>query len=349
MSEIVVYVLMLENDKIFLYPSTIINESTILLECETLYEFVRQNPFLRFFETITVRDEFELNMHVKYYMQYFGMDNVRGGSYTDIVLPDNIRTVLENEVNLSINADFLDKGEMLKTIRKKYFNIETLQTCDPATIPNEITNVTEQYNEYLRTMRELEKRTRNIPNEVKYIKSSNQDRYEPSDEELTSHIFIDESIIEDLYWISERIQNIRECLIISNYNSVKLSITPMENYRYRTVICKLQLLYKMFLEIGHMPLDIEPTIYLNHPNIFFDRYFYHSVSKVALENEESMITKLLECFAYMTYVIVNQIEEFKYDISTYSEHYETKCKMILSFLEIKLREYATSVQNETFA
>lgn len=114
------YAFKLENEKYFLYPSS--NEGTIddiKTECRILYEFVRLNPIINLIESVPINDEMEIDKHVKTFMRYNGIENVRGGSYSDGVLHNTTVQFIEKELSLNYET-YSRQSSLLQKIRGKY-------------------------------------------------------------------------------------------------------------------------------------------------------------------------------------------------------------------------------------
>ena len=97
-----IFVILLENDKWFLHMSNVSDSNQIMFECQTLYDFVKKNTPIKIYETLKVFDQFNINTCTKQYMVYFGIDNVRGGIYSDEILPDYLRKSIEIELAVSL-------------------------------------------------------------------------------------------------------------------------------------------------------------------------------------------------------------------------------------------------------
>ena len=98
-----IFVLELENDKWFLHISNNESYKFVNFECRALYEFVRKNPPIGIFESLPIFNKFEINTLTKKYMEYYGIDNVRGGIYSHEILPDYLKKSLELEFSQSLN------------------------------------------------------------------------------------------------------------------------------------------------------------------------------------------------------------------------------------------------------
>ena len=124
------YVYMLQNNAWFLYPIAKECEATAVTEeCQALYEFVRLHPPVSIVEILPVNDEIEVDAQVKQYMRRFGIDKVRGGSYSDVVLSDDTVRHLTKELSLHFN-DYRERHAMLESIRHTYRAIDKVDLLD---------------------------------------------------------------------------------------------------------------------------------------------------------------------------------------------------------------------------
>ena len=69
-------------------------------------EWTRQYKPVAVVEQIHNVDEFDEDKYTKMYMKKYGIDRVRGGSYTQIVLPEHYRLTLEKELCSASNRCF---------------------------------------------------------------------------------------------------------------------------------------------------------------------------------------------------------------------------------------------------
>jgi hypothetical protein len=113
-----IFVLELKNDKWFLHISNNESYKFVNFECRALYEFVRKNPPIGIFESLPIFNKFEINTLTKKYMEYYGIDNVRGGIYSDEILPDYLKKSLELEFSQSLN-NYQNKVSIFDNVYKK--------------------------------------------------------------------------------------------------------------------------------------------------------------------------------------------------------------------------------------
>lgn len=91
------YYLSLENNKMLLHVDFKKDNETIISDCKMLYDFVRINPPLKIVYVTEVEDLYDVDKDVKLFMNMFGIENMRGGSYTDAELPDFLMQALLHE------------------------------------------------------------------------------------------------------------------------------------------------------------------------------------------------------------------------------------------------------------
>jgi hypothetical protein len=91
------YFIALEDDNMFLHLSYKKPNDQILYQCEQLYEYTKLFKPLHVVYTMDNCDLTDADKYVKIFMKMFGEDSTRGGSYTDIILPEWQKNVLDLE------------------------------------------------------------------------------------------------------------------------------------------------------------------------------------------------------------------------------------------------------------
>ena len=82
------YFIGLDNDKMFLYLSDELDHSIIMNECKTNFEYAQINEPQKVVFQLNDVNPLEVDQNVKLFMKHFGIENTRGGSYTDVILQD---------------------------------------------------------------------------------------------------------------------------------------------------------------------------------------------------------------------------------------------------------------------
>jgi len=104
------YFIGLEDNNMFLYLSYKKEKEQILYECQHLYDYPK---LYRPKDIVFTMDDCELtdaDNYVKIFMKMFGEDTVRGGSYTDIILPEWQKKTLDLEFETA-TIEKLDENE----------------------------------------------------------------------------------------------------------------------------------------------------------------------------------------------------------------------------------------------
>lgn len=94
------YFVALENDKVFIFPSMEHEESEVLKECME-FEFVKVHKPKNIIFTIHDFLPEEIDENVKLFMKEFGIDSIRGGSYLDVQLSQDVFQDLAKELDLA--------------------------------------------------------------------------------------------------------------------------------------------------------------------------------------------------------------------------------------------------------
>jgi hypothetical protein len=110
-----IYVVSLEQDRYFIHRSYGYGKLEIELfnEFEYNYEFVKLFKPLYIIEILPEENGYHLDYMVKKYMLKYGMENVRGGSYSDVILSKKQTEILGFEYSTSY-ASFIELNEKTK-------------------------------------------------------------------------------------------------------------------------------------------------------------------------------------------------------------------------------------------
>ena len=102
-----IYVLKLQSDRYFLMRTTDETKSyaRILFEAEILYDYPKEYLPESIYAKHAEESPVDLDKYVKHYMIWFGIDNVRGGSYLSPDLPEYQQKSLLEEMNTAATTD----------------------------------------------------------------------------------------------------------------------------------------------------------------------------------------------------------------------------------------------------
>lgn len=287
-NEYILYMLLLENDKLFFYASTPKNDLRIMEECFVAYEFVRNNPPVRILNKTHFQYAIEVDYYVKRNMLEVGIDKVRGGTYSMEVLPEFLLKTLEIE----LSANYKKEQDVFNTIYSKYTQ------------------------EFLNNANNREKEIENITKEInKYDFILDTKRLLDNDNKITREL------LENIFWITNR------CVLLEeefnrNGKLEKSILSEADSNRYKNLLETFRILYNIFREHMDRPINYEHMIFLEHPQCILDTLFY--TTEHITENKKwfSEIKTLLSKYEYMAYSIINKCEEYEFDLSTYPSNFK---------------------------
>lgn len=102
-------VILLEGENVILFESESMYDYQIMNECIEQEDFAKEHKPLSILEKIQITEPTMIDYYVKNYMQYFGIEHVRGGSYMNVT-PEEYKR-LENEFK---HLDLVNLFESLK-------------------------------------------------------------------------------------------------------------------------------------------------------------------------------------------------------------------------------------------
>jgi hypothetical protein len=103
------YFIALDEDKIFIHTDLKKEHDVIMKECEEEYEYVSKYKPQQITMTMKVTDLYDIDKYVKIFMHMFGIDDTRGGSYTNMELPDHLKEAILHEKNITSFDYYLKK------------------------------------------------------------------------------------------------------------------------------------------------------------------------------------------------------------------------------------------------
>lgn len=108
--ELFMYFIALDEDKIFIQTDFNKDHDVIMKECEEQYEYVNKYKPQQITLSMKVTDLYDIDKYVKIFMHMFGIEDTRGGSYTDIELPDFLKEAIEYEKEITTIDYYLKKN-----------------------------------------------------------------------------------------------------------------------------------------------------------------------------------------------------------------------------------------------
>lgn len=311
------YTIELEDANYFVFVST--TESTtddILFECEIIYDFAKIHKPVSIIESHPLENDYveewgyRVNQMVKNYMLKYGIDHVRGGSYKEPILSKEQQHVLDMELRWSYS----------------FFNGYTLH-------PDEL-----QRRQIQRYIDEIDKED-NFEEERKTILSIYSDYYcQKKKLDILLENKISYSILEEIKWLNEHTMN---CTYhFTDRDEEYFRAFPIQ--RYKQLIRDLKKMVKnhdvLFSEIKDLNIS---KVYLYHPEILFDNYFFHYNTPFYKEYDISIWVSVCDIFQEMAGDVLEYMDYLRDELSTYPQNMEGWSKNRLYLLH-HLRDTSNS-------
>jgi len=252
-----------------------------------------------------------VDFYVKKYMVEFGIDAVRGGTYSEEILCDYLQTSLILELQsvsvLNNNITFLDDIENKISILEKNAYVTDKK-------------------EYVESLLE------------KYYVS--KEKYEDIvffnvyDEQwkLGSHI------IKEIQWLETVVETVIKNDIESDvtqnkrFTNLNDGLNKVKCDRYEKLLIYIKRLMEVY-DKYYGKIEDSSGIYLYHPEFILDKYIYHSaLSNFYIGNKdrmESEVRSFLENIEGIYYSIKNRLDELEFDVKSFNVDFEKEIKTIL--------------------
>ena len=95
------YFVSLEDNHLFLYTDFKKSYENVIKVCLDKYDYVKLHKPQQVIFVLEIHDFYDVDKYVKMFMHMFGVNNTRGGSYTDIVLPDYFIETINHEKEIT--------------------------------------------------------------------------------------------------------------------------------------------------------------------------------------------------------------------------------------------------------
>ena len=283
-NELIVFYL--ENSK-WLLHFTQKNNSTddeLFEEARVKYEFVSMNNIICVYERIPIDDTLMIDYHVKRYMRYHGIENVRGGTYNQLFFTSKIVDKLTNEIFYDYHKEIEENARIQSLIKV----ISTKPIPERKNVYNSITH----------KINMLKKAEHMIEN-VKYA-------YKDTDRETIDRETC--SIIEDL---------------IHRIDYGSYSLADLEKHHlneFERVINLFPYIYENFNKLEqHTKLTMNPELLTLNATKLLEP-LYKGENHLLFDKEYlDMALKILNHYKYMVNCIINRSDEYEFDIEYYGK------------------------------
>ena len=117
--KMIIYVIQLFDDKFYIGRTNNLNRRLEEHKNGTGAEWTKKYTFIKLLKTVNTNDLFTEDKYVKMYMNKYGINNVRGGSYSNIKLNKEQENLLKKELN-TINNNCYRCGRNSHYIKNCY-------------------------------------------------------------------------------------------------------------------------------------------------------------------------------------------------------------------------------------
>jgi len=301
-----IVVFYLELEKVFVYScsQTFKSDSQLMLEAEIYYDYLKKYKPISVLKRYTIYDGFDIDKYVKLFMMEYGVEHVRGGSYSDEFLSENQLNILLFELETASasastsNMNHKPQQEIVESIIQSY----AYKKMTKAEILLE--------RERLETILEQFKKEKAEYENVRVNGSQ---------------------IIEDIQWIQVACSQILE-IYNTNKRDTYLSKLVIKEFitKYKMVLQSLKTIYTICKK--HDYYDCEKNIYVKYPQFVLDDFFYH-LHRIHLEDSMKQVDQLCQIYEYMTNIIINKMDEKAFDVSSWGEDVEWRIPRTLYLLD----------------
>jgi hypothetical protein len=242
-------------------------------------------------------------------MYKYGINNVKGGSYTD---------------------EYLCSSQ-IENIRKEFEFIE-----NPYRFHSEMSDILIIYNNYIyNSLKQIEQLIQDISqNYQNYLFERNRYQQFFSETSLNISTYITDIDIDDFEWILYQIENHK---VVSSLKNIIFDNDKVR--RYKRFLDAIKHLYFIIThtDIFDNKKDYiyKYLLYIQYPQFLFDPYIFNTYS----QNSLVFIKEVYDIIMYIYNVAINRISEYKFDLSTYDDSIEWKVPRILYILENRKIQY----------
>lgn len=329
------YLLSLKNEKWLLHLSH--SSSRAIVESKLIYDFAKTNDPIEIKEEYDIETILEVDFHVKRNMLKYGIENVRGGTYDDPVLPDYLVKTLYKE--LSLNVSFYETlGQDITDMTALY---DTMLKQDPVILEYErnaiqkklahFQNISYKWHTvHLIEMSHLEQSS--SPQSASILDDNDDDK------EQENHVFeINSTLFYDIDWLKERIVKWKDHVLQKGQNPSNAV------RRYDVLLKKWRTVIELYQKMKEMDEDTTTEIdgLLMQPTSVLDPFFYHDevVNKIIVENGMDAFIRgvagFLKAFENYCHYVVSRKAEYQHDMNaydTYDPNFHVKMEFALDYI-----------------
>jgi hypothetical protein len=313
---------------VFIYTCSQIDkpDAQLMLEAEIYYDYLKKYKPVCILKKIAITDPLDIDKHVKQYMIEYGIDHVRGGSYCDEELPEYLEKTLIHELDTFINSENIKRKNIIENIIQKYAYKQMTKTD----IQEEKERLKTIFEKYAKEKEEYDTLyglfENNISAAVTKEKYANAIRPLPYKNNKGSQI------IEDIHWLKTACsQNLQLYNEKKQGSFLYKRISNENNEKYKQILVSLKNVYNTFTNLQMDKMDKYDHMCIKYPQFILDDFFYHW-HRIHLQKSVEDMEEICHIYEYMTNILINKMEEKRFDVSSWGENIEWELPRILYIL-----------------
>lgn len=294
-----IVVFCLQAEKFFVYSCSQKpkSDSELMLEAELYYDYLKKYKPICIVKRYEKHDGLDIDKYVKLFMLDYGVDYVRGGSYSEEVLSDSQLNMLLCEfdtVSTSVDPRESIVSDLIQTYANKKMTKEEM-IVERETLQNAL------------------------------------ETFKKEKSELESIRIDGSQIISDIQWIQFACSQIKEINDTKRSDTFLSKLVTKEFIeRYKKVLVSLRTVFKICKTHDYYN-DID-NVYVKYPHFLLDDFFYH-LHRIHIPCYMRHVEDLCNNYEHMANIIINKMDEKAFDVSTWGEDVEWRIKRTLYLLD----------------
>ena len=294
-----IVVFCLQFEKFFVYSCSQKpkSDSELMLEAELYYDYLKKYKPICIVKRYEKHDGLDIDKYVKLFMLDYGVDYVRGGSYSEEVLSDS----------------------QLNTLLREFDTVSTSITKREAIV----SDIIQRYANKKMTKEEMMVERETLKNTLETFKKEKA--------ELESIRIDGSQIISDIQWITFACSQIKEIYDTKRSDTFLSKLVTKEFIeRYKKVLVSLRTVFKICKTHDYYN-DID-NVYVKYPHFLLDDFFYH-LHRIHIPCYMTHVVDVCKKYEHMANITINKMDEKTFDVSTWGEDVEWRIKRTLYLLD----------------
>jgi hypothetical protein len=294
-----IVVFCLQREKVFVYSCSQKNksDSQVMLEAELYYDYLKKYKPICIIKRYENHDSLDIDKYVKLFMLDYGVDYVRGGSYSDETLSDS----------------------QLNTLLCEFDTVST--SIDPR--ESTVNDIIQRYANKKLTKEEIMVERETLKNTL--------EKFQKEKTEFESIRIDGSQIISDIQWIQFACSQIKEIYDTKKADTFLSKLVTKEFIeRYKKVLVSLRTVFSICKKYDYYG-NID-NVYVKYPRFLLDDFFYH-LHRIHVTCYMREVVDLCNIYEHMANIIINKMDEKAFDVSSWGEDVEWRIKRTLYLLD----------------